>query len=97
MVGVRRDHPRTRGEKDSAIYNLENMTGSPPHARGKVHNNTGLSSGEGDHPRTRGEKEHQIVRGIDEVGSPPHARGKVFIYAYVFEGCRITPARAGKS
>ena len=31
----RRDHPRTRGEKDSAIYNSENMGGSPPHTRGK--------------------------------------------------------------
>ena len=30
------DHPRTRGEKDSAIYNSENMGGSPPHTRGKV-------------------------------------------------------------
>ena len=36
LIWRTRDHPRTRGEKDSGTDGRKNLSGSPPHARGKA-------------------------------------------------------------
>ena len=40
------DHPRMRGEKDTALLDRLKAEGSPPHARGKVRQQPSVESGE---------------------------------------------------
>ena len=50
-----------------------------------------------DHPRVCGEKPIAVTLRPIRTGSPPRVRGKVHGIRTILEGCRITPACAGKS
>ena len=90
------DHPRTRGEKNSAFCNSGTALGSPPHTRGKVGQSLICPVDFWDHPRTRGEKFASISFWARSSGSPPHTRGKAMRWPARMVAVRITPAHAGK-
>ena len=94
---AQRDHPRTRGEKAHYFLPPFLVVGSPPHTRGKVHDELHVGGQIGDHPRTRGEKYGDPIRYGRPLGSPPHTRGKDTGEGGKVGGLGITPAHAGKS
>ena len=50
-----------------------------------------------DHPRSRGKDHLQSVVQVGRLGSPPLAREGLYYTSCIFNSCRITPARAGRT
>ena len=73
------------------------VSGSPPHARGRLAHCVFLSAPALDHPRMRGEDGNVATAETYGLGSPPHARGRPGIANRQGQAHRITPACAGKT
>ena len=95
--GLRRDHPRMRGEDVGTRRGGPSSSGSPPHARGRLSSRWTIRLLRMDHPRMRGEDLPQLSTGDHPSGSPPHARGRHMYNAPNKVVYRITPACAGKT
>ena len=91
------DHPRMRGENDGWLDNQPKITGSPPHARGKLIQGAANLLSFKDHPRMRGEDGAHFLYEKKLKGSPPHARGRLEHILPPTKLVRITPACAGKT
>ena len=96
-IGIKKDHPRVRGDKSSSSSCSISTAGSPPRARGKEPDPSGGNVSHWDHPRVRGEKEDIYCAAASAMGSPPRARGKEQDARRNDPVPRITPACAGKS
>ena len=92
-----RDHPRTRGEKNSAGIFVKYSVGSPPHTRGKACGACICPVANGITPAHAGKSGGITKYGTQYRGSPPHSRGKVISSVSVVCSVGITPAHAGKS
>jgi hypothetical protein len=89
-------HPRMRGERTPTPYPLGDITGSPPHARGKGTVDSAVSKFVRFTPACAGIMPVGRARQFQRPGSPPHARGKVARTNASRGASRFTPARAGK-
>ena len=91
------DHPRICGEKESKLQEIEDISGSPPHMRGKVATGRQTVCRCGITPAYAG-KSVAKCGAVEEVGDHPRICGEK--YSGLFEqqnDAGITPAYAGKS
>ena len=91
-----RDHPRTRGEKETRASTSSALRGSPPHTRGKAANVKLLEAAGRITPAHAGKSWSSQASTVSGMGSPPHTRGKVVLVENGAGQVRITPAHAGK-
>ena len=91
------DHPRMRGEDGRITCRATSVSGSPPHARGRLFPRHTWEPDREDHPRMRGEDATTPTAKHSPSGSPPHARGRRRLARRPAEDHRITPACAGKT
>ena len=95
-ISITGSPPPARGKApETSLY--AHVPGITPACAGKRLENNAVILDAEDHPRLRGEKIKSLVSDVRYPGSPPPARGKVSTHGNVGEGCRITPACAGKS
>ena len=94
---LRKDHPRTRGEKSFPFDFYSFSSGITPAHAGKSDYNRTVSRPRPDHPRIRGEKQKTLNSIGLLIGSPPHTRGKGGGGNAPSLSPGITPAHAGKS
>ena len=90
------DHPRICGEKESKLQEIEDISGSPPHMRGKVATGRQTVCRCGITPAYAG-KSVAKCGAVEEVGDHPRICGEK--YSGLFEqqnDAGITPAYAGK-
>ena len=91
------DHPRICGEKESKLQEIEDISGSPPHMRGKVATGRQTVCRCGITPAYAGKSTAAFSSSRTTLGSPPHMQGKEVCENGEVEIQRITPAYAGKS
>ena len=91
------DHPRMRGENDGWLDNQPKITGSPPHARGKLPVRMVRRVQQGITPACAGKTHSRRGQPVVVQGSPPHARGKPEGKSGETYEIGITPACAGKT
>ena len=97
FILLRKDHPRTRGEKHFRRLVGSCHRGSPPHTRGKVAIGIPIVAAGGITPAHAGKSERKSERFSCRLGSPPHTRGKAAYSRTCRKSHGITPAHAGKS
>ena len=75
IVLIHGDHPRIRGEKQTAQKPPVNLLGSPPHTRGKGTGCMAQALGRGSPPHTRG-KVFRVHTVLGQLGITPAYAGK---------------------
>ena len=93
----RTDHPRMRGEDFKKCNFRLDITGSPPHARGRRQDHMPSDVGQRITPACAGKTFSSSYMGARPRGSPPHARGRRHHAYGKALAVRITPACAGKT
>ena len=93
---LRKDHPRTCGEKSGCCLRFRPRPGITPAHAGKSLSWFCACGNGRDHPRICREKRREEVPEQANTGSPPHMRGKEKTGALPTAVKRITPAHAGK-
>ena len=63
---IRKDHPRTRGEKCQTFCIVLCAEGSPPHTRGKVMGKLILKNGDGITPAHAGKRDAKTVTSVEK-------------------------------
>ena len=88
--------PRGRGKAEQQAYE-QLQSGITPAQAGKSRPSPASEMPTKDYPRMGGEKKRRALSVSAFLGSPPRGRGKDAGLSAALPGCRITPARAGKS
>ena len=96
LILLRRDHPRTCGEKRPTFTLVLISEGSPPHMRGKEVGIRKILERHGITPAHAGKSRIRSCWADCWRGSPPHMRGKGSAQRSMKVAPGITPAHAGK-